>query len=265
MVAFEHLAEAPARGRHVVRRQRPAVAGGDGERQALAVQLPVALPVLAPVPAHGHPPRLRALDRHRRHVAGAAHVGDEHQVEVGVAIDGEADAALLGAGHTAVEHRHDAAAVDPDLLERRLSHVEVLPRRVAPAAGVAGLGGVGRAEIGGGDHDAAAAANTPLGVGGHVALDLEAGAAAEAGVEERGAEGGGVGAVAGGVEVAVAAGTAHGARRIPAAIEGGVGGGPAAAAQGFGGSSSSRRGHEENGGGAHGDGHGHEEEHEIVG
>ena len=260
MVSLECLAEAPACGRHVVRRQRPAVAGGHSERQALPVQLPVALPVLAPIPAHGHPSCLRALDGHRRHVSRAAHVGDEHQVEVGVAVDGEADAALLGAGHAAVEHRHDAAAVHPDLLERRLRHVEVLPRRVAPAAGVAGLGGVGRAEVGGGDHHAGgAAANAPLGVGGGVALDLEAGAAAESGVEERGAEGGGVSAIARAVEVSVAAGTAHGTGRISAAIEGGVGGGPAAG-QGLGGSR--RRGHEENGGGAHG--HGHEEENEIV-
>ena len=262
MVSLECLAEAPACGRHVVRRQRPAVAGGHSERQALPVQLPVALPVLAPIPAHGHPSCLRALDGHRRHVSRAAHVGDEHQVEVGVAVDGEADAALLGAGHAAVDHRHDAAAVHPDLLERRLGHVEVLPRRVAPAAGVAGLGGVGRAEVGGGDHHAggaASAANAPLGVGGGVALDLEAGAAAESGVEERSAEGGGVSAIARAVEVSVAAGTAHGTGRISAAIEGGVGGGPAAG-QGLGGSR--RRGHEENGGGAHG--HGHEEENEIV-
>ena len=184
MVSFERLAEAPACRHHIVGRHRLAVAGRDGERQALPVQLRVALPVLAPIPAHGHPARPGALDGHRRHVARSPDVGDEHQVEVGVAVDGEADAALLGAGHAAVEHRHDAAAVHPDLLERRLRHVEVLARRVAPAAGVAGLGGVGRAEIGGGDHHAGgAAANTPLGVRGGVALDLEAGAAAEAGVE----------------------------------------------------------------------------------
>jgi hypothetical protein len=46
---------------------------------------------------------------------------------------------------------HDAAAVDADLEPGRLGHVEVLPRRVAPAAVVVGQRVVGRAQVGGGD------------------------------------------------------------------------------------------------------------------
>lgn len=56
------------------------------------------------------------------------------------------------------------------------------PRRVAPAAVVVGEGVVRRAEVGGGDKDRGAAGVAPGGVVG--ALDLEAGAAAEAVVEE---------------------------------------------------------------------------------
>ena len=54
--------------------------------------------------------------------------------------------------HTpSVHDGDDAGAVDADLLPRRLRHVEVRPRRVAPAAAVAGDAPVGRAEVGGRD------------------------------------------------------------------------------------------------------------------
>lgn len=56
------------------------------------------------------------------------------------------------------------------------------PRRVTPASVVAGEGVIRRAEICGCDQDGGAAGVAPGGVVG--ALDLEAGAAAEAVVEE---------------------------------------------------------------------------------
>lgn len=49
----------------------------------------------------------------------------------------------------------DSGAILGDLLESRLSHVEVLARRVAPATVVVGKGRVRWAEIGGRDGDAA--------------------------------------------------------------------------------------------------------------
>ena len=101
LVAGVGLAVAPAAGRGVGGRDAAAVAGGDLERQRLAVEQGVALPVGAPVVAHGLPPGLRPLHRHCRQVAGAADVRDQHQDEVGVAGDGEPDAALLGACHPA--------------------------------------------------------------------------------------------------------------------------------------------------------------------
>lgn len=53
-----------------------------------------------------------------------------------------------------VEDGDDAAAVDADVLPRRLGHVEVGPRRAAPAA--VGERVVGRAQVGGGDRDGVA-------------------------------------------------------------------------------------------------------------
>jgi hypothetical protein len=92
----EGLAEAPAARGSVAGDHGAAVAGGDAEGEGLPVQERVALPVLAPVARQGLPPRgTVALHGHRVHVAGAAHVGHQHQVEVGVAVDGEPDAALL--------------------------------------------------------------------------------------------------------------------------------------------------------------------------
>ncbi|URE17110.1 hypothetical protein MUK42_03921 [Musa troglodytarum] len=99
LAALEGLAELPAGGRDVEAGDGAAVAGGDAEGEALAVEVGVALPVLAPVAGHHLPPGLGALDGHGVHVAGARDVGDQHQVEVGVAVDGEPDPALLHARH----------------------------------------------------------------------------------------------------------------------------------------------------------------------
>ena len=88
--------------------------------------------------------------------------------------------------HTpSVHDGDDAGAVDADLLPRRLRHVEVGARRVAPAAVVAGQRVVGRAEVGGRDchRDAGLAERRvrPLAVAGN----LEALPAGGAVVEER--------------------------------------------------------------------------------
>jgi hypothetical protein len=102
LAAFVGLAELPAGRRDVVAGDGAAVAGGDLEGEALAVEERVALPVLAPVAGHGLPPGAGALDGDGPHVADAGHVGHQHQVEVGVAVDGEPDPALLHARHPAM-------------------------------------------------------------------------------------------------------------------------------------------------------------------
>lgn len=96
------MAEAPAHRSHFHRGYAAAIAGCDYKGKRLAVERAVALPVLAPVPAHRQPACARPLDRHRHHIPGAAHVGDQNKVEKGVAIDGESDAPLLRASHSAI-------------------------------------------------------------------------------------------------------------------------------------------------------------------
>ncbi|CAL9044047.1 unnamed protein product [Musa banksii] len=195
LLSLEGLAELPPGRCHVVAGDRPAVAGSHLEREALPVQVRVALPVLAPVARHPLPPCLRPLYRHRVHVAGRAHVGDQHQDEVGVAID------VVERGCPPAEgDRDDASTVLRDLEEGGLGEVEMLPWRVTPSAVVAGEGVVRRAEVGSRDDNRAREA--PPGVIG--APHLVASAAAEPIVEERSAEGRGVGPVPLAVEVAIA-------------------------------------------------------------
>jgi hypothetical protein len=160
-VACERHAEHPV-GRHdVLEDDGLPAAGRDTEGERLAGDPGERLPVGAPVPAHGHPVGAGALDPGAVDGAAAADVGDEHQLVVVEPGDGEAHAALLGARHALVQHRDDAALVDADLEPRRLGHVEVRPRRVAPAPGAAGVGVVWRAQVGGRDGDGAAARPAP--------------------------------------------------------------------------------------------------------
>ena len=199
----EGLAQLPVGSGDVVELEEPAVGGGDTEGDALPGEVAVGLPVGAPVPGHGDPPRGRALDLHRADGPRPGDVEDEHELEVPVAVDGEAHAAGPGAGHPLVEDRDDAAAVDADLLPRRLGHVEVLPRRVAPPAVVAGLGVVGRAQVGGGDGHRHARLAPPAVL--LVALHLVALPARRAAVEHRQAQRRRVRAVPRRVQVAIPA------------------------------------------------------------
>ena len=117
-----------------------------------------------------------------------------------------------------VHDRDDASTVDANLLPSRLRHVEVRPRRVAPAAVVAGEVPVGRAEVGGGDGDrdaGLAPLRRPLAVAG----DLVALPARRAVVEQRRAQRRVPRAVPLRVQVDVAARPAHGARRVRPAVE----------------------------------------------
>jgi len=72
----EGLAEGPTGMGDVVRDDAAAVAGGDPEGERLAVEVGVALPVLAPVSRHGLPPSPGPFDGHAMHVPRSTHVGD---------------------------------------------------------------------------------------------------------------------------------------------------------------------------------------------
>ncbi len=118
-------------------------------------------------------------------------------------VHGEPDAAAPLARHAAVVHGHDPGAVHRDRLPRRLRHVEVAARRVAPPAGVAGQGVVWRAEVGR-RHGDGRPRLAPLRLAG-VAGDGEAGAARRAAVEQRRAQRRRPRPVPGAVQVAVPA------------------------------------------------------------
>jgi len=95
------LAEGPTRRRHVEGRDSAAVTGGDFKGEALAIEVRAALPILPPVPRHGLPASLRPLDGCCMHIACASNIGDQHQVEVRVTVDGESDSPLLPAWYPA--------------------------------------------------------------------------------------------------------------------------------------------------------------------
>lgn len=68
------LTERPARPRNIVRHEAPAIARGDLERQALPVEVRVALPILAPISGHGLPCGSRSFDVNRVNIARPSHV-----------------------------------------------------------------------------------------------------------------------------------------------------------------------------------------------
>lgn len=66
-------------------------------------------------------------------------------------------------GQPLVDHRHNSSTIDADFLPRRLSHVEMLARGVAPPAIVTGEGKIWRAEVSGRDSHRRSL-HAPLGV-----------------------------------------------------------------------------------------------------
>jgi hypothetical protein len=201
------------------------VAGHHPERQRLACEVLPGLPHLPPVALHLRPLNaLAPLHRHRRDVAGAAHVGDRHHVEVLVPGDGVPNAALLRARHPAVGDGHDAGLLLRDLEERGHAEVEVLPRRVAPPAAVRGLLVVGRAQVGRRHHQRRRAGLAPAGA--VHAAHLVAPAAGRAVAEQHRAHGHRLHAIPLRARVLVPARARRGAGPVPPAVEGRVGGFP---------------------------------------
>lgn len=101
LAAGEGLTKRPIQRSNIVGDDVAAIAGGDLERKGLAVEIQAAFPILPPISWHGLPPGSWTLDSHRMNVAGATDVGDEYQVEVGVAINGEPYASTSPTCHPA--------------------------------------------------------------------------------------------------------------------------------------------------------------------
>lgn len=115
----------------------------------------VALPILTPISGHGLPPGSRPFDRNRMDISCTRDVGDQNQVEEGVAVDGKPDTSLLSTGHPSVSDGHDPGTILSNLQESWLGEVEVLAGRIAPPAIVIGQCEVWRAKVCGGDCDGA--------------------------------------------------------------------------------------------------------------
>lgn len=97
----EGLAKGPVWWSNVVRHHTTTITGCDLKGQALSVKEVVALPVLSPVPGHGHPSCSGPFDGHAMNIASTSYVCDEDEVEVGMAINGESDASLSPTGYPA--------------------------------------------------------------------------------------------------------------------------------------------------------------------
>lgn len=150
----------------------------------MAVEIGVALPVLAPVSGHGLPASFGPFDRDRTDVPCTRDVGDQNQIEVGVAVDCEPYSSFLHTRHPSEGYWDNSCSVLSDFEESRLGHVEVLERRVAPATVVVRQGQVGRAKVGGGHDDRAGEAPFRI----STAPELVTGAAAQPIVEQRRAQ-----------------------------------------------------------------------------
>ena len=83
----------------IVGHNSSAVTGCDLEREGLAVEVAVGLPVLPPVSGHCLPAGSGPFDGNRVHVTGTTNVCDEDKVEVGVTVDCESDASPSPAGY----------------------------------------------------------------------------------------------------------------------------------------------------------------------
>lgn len=105
------LAEGPSGGRDVVGDDGLAVAGGDLEREALPVEIGIALPILAPIPGHRLPGGPGAFDGDGVNVASAGDVSDEDEVEVGVAVDGEPHASASPARNPSEGNRDNTSSI----------------------------------------------------------------------------------------------------------------------------------------------------------
>ncbi|CAM6092992.1 unnamed protein product [Calypogeia fissa] len=126
------------------------------EGEGLTDQNGVTLPVLAPIPSHSLPVVcFRRLHQDDGHITNAADVGDEHQVEVLVSVDGESDvtapfaldsASLWGRKNvvtlcskitipeTFEENGNDAPAIFSNTGEGGLRQIKVTAWWVAPSA-----------------------------------------------------------------------------------------------------------------------------------
>jgi hypothetical protein len=99
--SFKCLAELPICRSDVIGSDGPSIAGSDLEGESLPIQIGVALPILAPVAGHCLPTSVGTFDGNRLDIACTSYVGNEHQIEVRVAIDRESNSSFPQAWYSA--------------------------------------------------------------------------------------------------------------------------------------------------------------------
>jgi hypothetical protein len=211
----ESLAERPVSWGSIEGHNGAAIAGGDLKWEALAVEIWVALPVLAPVSGHCLPASSGPFDGNRMNITSTTNVGDKDKVKVRVAIDGESDTSPSSAGYPSVSHGNDSSSVLSYVLEYRLREIKMVLRRVTPAASIVGESIVRWAEISGCDHNGARQA--PFGV--TSTLNLITRSTAQPIVEQSSTESSSVGSIPLAVEVSISTSPTHCPRSITPSIE----------------------------------------------
>jgi len=76
------LSKLPIARHNVVASDSSAITCSDLEREALTVEVVIALPILPPVPRHSLPSSLRPFDGHRMYISSSTNICDQNQVEV---------------------------------------------------------------------------------------------------------------------------------------------------------------------------------------
>lgn len=145
------MAKLPIGRDEIIGSESVTITQSDLKGKTLAVEIVVALPILAPISRHGLPSCSRPLYGHSVDITCAAHVRDQNKVEVGVTIDCEPHSTFFHTWYSTKGDRDDSSTVLCDLKKGRFRHVEMLEWRVAPAAIVVGESKVRRAEVGGSD------------------------------------------------------------------------------------------------------------------
>lgn len=93
------LPKGPTSWSNIVRDHSTAITGGNLEWEGLAIEVSVALPVLAPVSWHCLPTSSGPFDGHSMDITSTTNVCDQDKVKVRVAIDGEPYASLSTTGY----------------------------------------------------------------------------------------------------------------------------------------------------------------------
>jgi len=116
---FKCLTKLPVSRHKVVASDSSTITCSHLKREALTIQVRVALPILPPVSRHGLPTSPWPLDGHRVNITSSSNICHQNQVEVWVTIDGEPDTSFLHTRDSVLsqkqKHVNACSKLDPTL------------------------------------------------------------------------------------------------------------------------------------------------------